>query len=442
MRNAKKMIALLLMLLVVLTSAIVLPLATAGFAVDEIILESKVEGGKITYGENFTVTVSLDQPVETQGFGLDYTAAFDRNIFQVVEGEWSAFIAAKSKLSSANDERAVFAFEGIKEVSGEIFTLTLKPTDAILCETPYEIKLLTSSLLPTTAVGATVVMEHSFDNGCDEVCNVCQQKIRDTKHVYDDLRDAECNECHYVREIPTYAQTAHRGDTVTVTVSLTEAIHAQGFGLDFLNAYDREIFQWVSGDWSESIKAAALLVGTNPDQDAVFAAEEAMEISGDVFTFRLKVKEDAVFDDHFVTVGIAGVSDAKLSTTGVTVHGSLDSDETAFDGESHWKICSVCGLKDNNTVKPHVFDGEEDVACDACGFTKYIRGDVDNNKTVDLDDAIYLLYHVNFSSTYPINQSGDFDGNGTADLDDAIYLLYHVNFPDTYPLAPAPSGGQ
>ena len=442
MRNAKKMIALLLMLLAVLTSAIVLPLATTGFAVDEMILESKVEGGKITYGENFTVTVSLDQPVETQGFGLDYTAAFDRNVFQVVEGEWSAEIAANSKLSAANDDRAVFVFEENEEVSGEIFTLILKPTDAILCETPYEIKLSTSSLLSTTAVGVTVVMEHSFDNGCNEVCNVCQQKIRDTKHVYDDLRDAECNECHYVREIPTYAHTAHRGDTVTVTVSLTEAIRAQGFGLDFLNAYDREIFQWVSGDWSESIKAVALLAGTNPDRDAVFAAEELTEISGDVFTFRLKVKEDAVFDDHIVTVGIAGVSDAKLSTTGVTVHGSLDSDETAFDDESHWKICSVCGLKDNNTVKPHVFDGEEDVACDVCGFTKYIRGDVDNNKTVDLDDAIYLLYHVNFSDTYPINQSCDFDGNGTADLDDAIYLLYHVNFPDTYPLAPAPSGGQ
>ena len=442
MRNAKKMIALLLMLLAVLTSAIVLPLATTGFAVDEMILESKVEGGKITYGENFTVTVSLDQPVETQGFGLDYTAAFDRNVFQVVEGEWSAEIAANSKLSAANDDRAVFVFEENEEVSGEIFTLILKPTDAILCETPYEIKLSTSSLLSTTAVGVTVVMEHSFDNGCNEVCNVCQQKIRDTKHVYDDLRDAECNECHYVREIPTYAHTAHRGDTVTVTVSLTEAIRAQGFGLDFLNAYDREIFQWVSGDWSESIKAVALLAGTNPDRDAVFAAEELTEISGDVFTFRLKVKEDAVFDDHIVTVGIAGVSDAKLSTTGVTVHGSLDSDETAFDDESHWKICSVCGLKDNNTVKPHVFDGEEDVACDVCGFTKYIRGDVDNNKTVDLDDAIYLLYHVNFSDTYPINQSCDFDGNGTADLDDAIYPLYHVNFPDTYPLAPAPSGGQ
>ncbi len=61
-------------------------------------------------------------------------------------------------------------------------------------------------------------------------------------------------------------------------------------------------------------------------------------------------------------------------------------------------------------------------------------GDLDGMGGVDLDDAIYLLYYVNFSDVYPIYQSVDFDGSGTADLDDAIYLLYHVNFPSQYPL--------
>jgi hypothetical protein len=28
----------------------------------------------------------------------------------------------------------------------------------------------------------------------------------------------------------------------------------------------------------------------------------------------------------------------------------------------------------------------------------------------------------------------DFNGDDKEDLDDAIYLLYHVNFKDTYPL--------
>jgi hypothetical protein len=64
----------------------------------------------------------------------------------------------------------------------------------------------------------------------------------------------------------------------------------------------------------------------------------------------------------------------------------------------------------------------------------YLKGDVDNDSDVDLDDAIYLLYHVNFKDTYPVSQPVDFNGDGKEDLDDAIYLLYHVNFKDTYPL--------
>ncbi len=64
----------------------------------------------------------------------------------------------------------------------------------------------------------------------------------------------------------------------------------------------------------------------------------------------------------------------------------------------------------------------------------YLKGDVDNDGDVDMDDAIYLLYHVNFQSTYPVNQPVDFNGDSKEDLDDAIYLLYHVNFPASYPL--------
>lgn len=63
-----------------------------------------------------------------------------------------------------------------------------------------------------------------------------------------------------------------------------------------------------------------------------------------------------------------------------------------------------------------------------------ISGDTDNDGDVDVDDAIYLLYHVLFGDGYPISQDCDFDGSGDADVDDAIYLLYHVLFGEGYPL--------
>ena len=64
------------------------------------------------------------------------------------------------------------------------------------------------------------------------------------------------------------------------------------------------------------------------------------------------------------------------------------------------------------------------------------RADADQNETVDSDDAIYLLFHINFSQAYPLPEAfvTDIDQNGTTDIDDAIYLLFHANFPESYPL--------
>ena len=126
------------------------------------------------------------------------------------------------------------------------------------------------------------------------------------------------------------------------------------------------------------------------------------------------------------------------------------------DNAGHWMKCSICGTIDDSSreahkydnacdttcndceiereVPAHVYDNEKDTDCNICGALKYTPGDVDGKEGVTLDDAIYLLYHVNFSTTYPVNQPIDFNGDGREDLDDAIYLLYHVNFKDTYPL--------
>lgn len=63
-----------------------------------------------------------------------------------------------------------------------------------------------------------------------------------------------------------------------------------------------------------------------------------------------------------------------------------------------------------------------------------LPGDVDCDGKLTLDDAIYLLYHVNFSEEYPAARAIDYDSSGEVDMDDAIYLLYALMFPDRYPL--------
>jgi hypothetical protein len=102
------------------------------------------------------------------------------------------------------------------------------------------------------------------------------------------------------------------------------------------------------------------------------------------------------------------------------------------DGDSHWNVCKTCGEEYNR--EKHIFKGD---ICKTCGCEKYILGDVDNDRDVDSDDSIYLLYNIFFGNEeYPINQPCDFDGNGSMDSDDSIYLLYNIFFGDEeYPLA-------
>lgn len=80
----------------------------------------------------------------------------------------------------------------------------------------------------------------------------------------------------------------------------------------------------------------------------------------------------------------------------------------------------------------------ETTPCKGCT----VMADVDQSGTTDSDDAIYLLFHVNFPDAYPLPTTSvaDVDRSGTADSDDAIYLLFHANFPDVYPLPACPVG--
>lgn len=95
--------------------------------------------------------------------------------------------------------------------------------------------------------------------------------------------------------------------------------------------------------------------------------------------------------------------------------------------------CNVCGL---TRTPPHVYDGRDDLICNLCSHTRaaFVKGDADDNRLLELEDAIYLLFYVNFSESYPLYQEADYDGNGKVDQDDAIYLLFHINFSAAYPL--------
>ena len=95
--------------------------------------------------------------------------------------------------------------------------------------------------------------------------------------------------------------------------------------------------------------------------------------------------------------------------------------------------CNTCGA---TRTPPHLYSDSSDADCNLCGADRPARlpGDLDGNGLLEISDAIYLLFHVNFEEDYPVNQAVDYDGNGQIEIADAIYLLFHVNFEDDYPL--------
>ena len=77
-----------------------------------------------------------------------------------------------------------------------------------------------------------------------------------------------------------------------------------------------------------------------------------------------------------------------------------------------------------------------DGVCTACGHSQgeQIKGDMNCNGVVNVDDAIYLLQHVLMPTMFQVDQTADIDKNGSVNVDDAIYLLQHVLMPELFPL--------
>lgn len=109
----------------------------------------------------------------------------------------------------------------------------------------------------------------------------------------------------------------------------------------------------------------------------------------------------------------------------------------------NFKVKSTATVGDKSIVvtplDSYTHDGIENTFAPVTGKITVVScihtaGDFDENDTVDINDAIYILYYTFFPDEYPLNQNADFNGDGTVDINDAIYVLYYTFFPDEYPL--------
>lgn len=138
--------------------------------------------------------------------------------------------------------------------------------------------------------------------------------------------------------------------------------------------------------------------------------------------------------------GCSKLSSINISNTVATI------DRYAFYGCSNLSSVTYCGTQeewnaitkgDGNTALTgaalqlhNLVNG----VCSICGYSNFIFGDINGDKVVNHNDAIYLLLYTMFGEGgYPLSYApGDIDGNGTINQDDAVYLLLYTMFGDAY----------
>lgn len=72
----------------------------------------------------------------------------------------------------------------------------------------------------------------------------------------------------------------------------------------------------------------------------------------------------------------------------------------------------------------------------------FLRGDANGDDSVDISDAVLLLFHlfVGGVSPQPL-EAGDFDGNRKLEITDSIYLLTYLFLGGPMPPPPFPELG-
>lgn len=395
MMHLKKTVAVVLAILFAITPPAGVPFEPV-FAADSVTVTTAVKEGKVVRGEEVVFSVALSDSVSVKSMALDLGSAYDHNLFEWVDGAWSDEIEFSAVTDvNAEYELASFMNQTAIEAKGEVFTLTLRVKDTALCGEQGEVKVVSSGIDGATAAGASVTVSHKYANACAAACQVCDEKRQEIEHEYESVCDTTCNSCGATRTAPhsfsgdgdevcdlcgekrsvSYTVTTavsekvfSRGDSVTVTVSLDKARQTKSFALDFLTAYSHDAFEWVSGDWAQSVKELNVLTDVNAGSEAIFLAAGGTEVpAGEIFTFTLRVKNDAsCLKAYEIKVGATSIPNLTLAGEEILLNHDYSAD---CDPR-----CDVCE-KPRTASAEHTYDNVCDTACNLCGTTRTVSHD-------------------------------------------------------------------
>ena len=187
--------------------------------------------------------------------------------------------------------------------------------------------------------------------------------------------------------------TANRADTINFTVSISTVEDCRSAG--FMLVYDTGVFEFVSGRCTLSgTSLANFSNGTG-----TFAFSSGTTVSGQIFTFTMKVKDNASIGSSTISANVNTRNSSgsiPTSVNSLTIKVQCQHSYGAWekhDGTNHKRTCSICGSVE---TAAHTWDsgkvtkeatcstaGEKLYTCTACQTTKTEETDtLDHNFTV------------------------------------------------------------
>ncbi len=178
-----------------------------------------------------------------------------------------------------------------------------------------------------------------------------------------------------------------RGETVTFAVSAAEPITDRVFAVNLWEkgketvayAWDSEVFELIGGEWLITPDQTAGMNIKDFDVEkgaAVLLCENEITLSGDLFRFSLRVKDDAPFGTYTVAPAIQfeGADQLEVRQEAQIQVFHECRGEYQYDDTHHWLECVVEGCTEEPEKSEHRYDNECDDTCD-CGKTRTVTHD-------------------------------------------------------------------
>jgi len=365
---------------------------------------------QLTRGETFTVTAKLEN---NEALRLCTVAlSFDESVFEMVGGKCLASDTMMGKI--VVEQRAgTFIMDTASIVNGDIFAFKMKVKEDALFGThsigqKASVGVDNGNYIAVTGIDLEIVCDHRNaayeDTGAGHhgICPDCgyettadhsydQQVITDAYkataanfsqaagYYYSCVCGAKGNKTFadgepLVRE-GTYSELCvdktqlTRGETFTVTAKLTNT-DAIKLGTVML-IFDDSIFELVGGKCLVPDTMMGKIVV--PNKAGTFLLDAATAVSGDIFTFAFKVKENAPFGvailEQKTAIGVETGSYITAAGINLEVVCTHSYDKWNNDGARHSAVCGICGEK---AVEDHTFGdwmdngADHKAVCDIC----------------------------------------------------------------------------